>query len=307
MNIIPTIGQPLITTKHGFLFAGGKTMVETQGQQVEQAKMGLYLTSDYFSGGEIRATFRHENIDEYSCSEIILAYNPETKDSLHVGIPRDLSLISLRAWSNGRWETIAAAGDRIALVSGKDYEIHCVVRGSQVSVFCNGVKLIQSNLPYSISKSQCGLFFIGTGKIEARNFQTISTKPKAFVIMQFSSPYNEVYTEVIKSVCADLNVEVMRIDESMGPSLIIADIVQGIETSAFIIADISPVNANVFYEVGYAHGIKKPTILIAERNTKLPFDVSPIRTLFYDNSISGKPKLEKGLRDYIRHILGDVK
>ncbi len=306
MNIIPAIGQPLKKTEKGWQFQGGMSTIENQGQQIPQAKMGLHLTSEYFSGGEITATFNHKKVDEFSCSEIVLAYNPDTKDSLHIGIPRDFSLISVRPWIKGKWDIIASSGDRESLTPNTDYEIKCELVGSQVSVFCNGIKLIQSNLPYAFPRCQYGLFFIGSDKIDVKKIKTVNTKPKAFVITQFSSPYNEVYAEVIKNVCNELNVDVLRIDESMSSGLIISDIVQAIEKSAFVIADISPTNANVFYEVGYAHGINKPTILIAERNTKLPFDLSPSRTLFYENSISGKPKLEQGLKEYISSILGDA-
>jgi len=117
--------------------------------------------------------------------------------------------------------------------------------------------------------------------------------------MQFSAPYNDVYSEVIKNVCDEEGMEVLRIDEETGPGLIIADIVKAIIDAKVIIAEISPNNANVFYEVGYAHALKKPTILIAEKGTKLPFDVSPFRTLFYENTIAGKNKLEKGLKKHI--------
>ena len=54
-----------------------------------------------------------------------------------------------------------------------------------------------------------------------------------------------------------------------------------------------------FYEVGYAHALCNPTILLAEKGTRLPFDVSPFRTLFYENSIAGKRVFEEGLR---RHV-----
>lgn len=85
--------------------------------------------------------------------------------------------------------------------------------------------------------------------------------------------------------------------------MIIQDISKHINESKFIIADISPINANVFYEVGYAHALNKPTILIAEKDTRLPFDVSSFRTLFYENTIGGKNKLENGLRKHIKAIL----
>jgi hypothetical protein len=70
-----------------------------------------------------------------------------------------------------------------------------------------------------------------------------------------------------------------------------------------VIADITPDNPNVFYEVGYAHGIKKPTILLSDRRRdKLPFDVSGFRTLFYDNTIGGKKAVEENLTKHLENM-----
>ncbi len=40
-----------------------------------------------------------------------------------------------------------------------------------------------------------------------------------------------------------------------------------------------------------------------EKEAKLPFAVSLFRTLFYENSIGDKGKLEEGLKRYIKAIL----
>src|SRR5262250_1329054 len=48
------------------------------------------------------------------------------------------------------------------------------------------------------------------------------------------------------------------------PASIIEDIIRGIETAQIVIAEITPTNENVFYEVGYAHALKKPTILLVD-------------------------------------------
>lgn len=70
-----------------------------------------------------------------------------------------------------------------------------------------------------------------------------------------------------------------------------------------VIADITPDNPTVFYEVGYAHGIKKPTILLSERRREaLPFDVSGFRTLFYDNTIGGKGEVETRLTKHLQSM-----
>jgi hypothetical protein len=91
--------------------------------------------------------------------------------------------------------------------------------------------------------------------------------------MQFSTPYNELYQDVIRPICDELKLNVLRADETYGPGLIIADITKEIAESRIVIAEVSPLNTNVFYEVGYAHALNKPTILIAENplNCRLMF------------------------------------
>ena len=121
-------------------------------------------------------------------------------------------------------------------------------------------------------------------------------------MLQFSAPYNELFAEVIRPVTKELGLTCIRADESFGPGVIIQDIERQILEAQIVIADITPANSNVYYEVGYAHALQKPTILIAEKTTDLPF-VSPFRILFYENSIAGKTKVEEGLRNHLKAIL----
>jgi hypothetical protein len=139
--------------------------------------------------------------------------------------------------------------------------------------------------------------------ITIRDFSVDAVQPTAFAIMQFSAPYNELYAEVIRPLTEELGLTCIRADESFGPGVIIHDIERQILEAQVIIADITPANSNVYYEVGYAHALQKPTILIAEKTTDLPFDVSPFRVLFYENSIAGKTKVEAGLRNHLKAIL----
>ena len=108
---------------------------------------------------------------------------------------------------------------------------------------------------------------------------------------------------MIKDVCDEFELRAVRSDETYGPGVIIADIINEISEAKFIIAEVSEKNPNVFYEVGFAHAIRKPTILIAQKETELPFDISPFRVLFYENTIGGKKKVEDRLRRHIEAIL----
>ena len=129
--------------------------------------------------------------------------------------------------------------------------------------------------------------------------------PPSCVVMQFSGQFNELYEDVIQPVCADLGIEAYRASDIYRPGVILQDIIQGLTESHVIIAEITPANPNVCYELGYSHALQKPTILLADRETtKLPFDISGYRVIFYDNTIRGKSSVESELRQHLNNILG---
>ncbi len=150
---------------------------------------------------------------------------------------------------------------------------------------------------------QAGFFCKADHLITVRNFTVEATKPQAFVVMQFGGRYDEVYDDVVKEVCKSYEIKVLRADEVSGPGLIIGDIIREIFTSQLIIADITPSNPNVYFEVGYALALGKPMILLAQKGTSLPFDVAGFRVLFYEDTIGGKKKLEDGLKKHLDAIL----
>ncbi len=121
--------------------------------------------------------------------------------------------------------------------------------------------------------------------------------------MQFSAPYNELFTQVIKPICREFGIEVEREDEAYGPGVIMQDIIRTMIESSMIVAEITPANPNVYYDVGYAHALSKPTVSIAEAGMKLPFDLSGFRTLFYQNTMDGNAKFEEGLRKHLDAVL----
>jgi hypothetical protein len=123
--------------------------------------------------------------------------------------------------------------------------------------------------------------------------------------MQFTEDFNALYTEVIKPVCEEFGYEAVRADDIYTSGLIIREITQNIQDASVIIADITPNNQNVYCEVGYAHGLNKATILLSDRKQeRLPFDISGFRTLFYENSISGKSQVEESLRKHLLSLPG---
>ena len=55
-----------------------------------------------------------------------------------------------------------------------------------------------------------------------------------------------------------------------------------IVTVALRRADLSGKNPNVFYELGLAHAIGKPVVMVAATIDDVPFDLRGLRTILYD-------------------------
>lgn len=130
-------------------------------------------------------------------------------------------------------------------------------------------------------------------------------KPQAFVVMQFNTrEYEDLFEEVIQPQCELAGLETFRATDTYSPGIVISDIAREIARSRVVIAEITPANPNVYYEVGYADALRKPVILIADRTLKdIPFDVRPYRIIFYENSIGGKKRVEDELSKYLSTIL----
>lgn len=264
--------------------------------------VGTAMSDQWFGGGSASAAITFDDVDNRSACDLVLFRNPATGAFLSAGISNEVHFW-IHHFDKG-WTAHAAAGGPNMLKPGRTYQVQARVRGSLVTLVVNGVEVCSANLPFPLPRSQAGIWCRGNHDIFVTDFQTTSEPPRAFVVMQFTSPYNELYREVVKPVCEEMGVDVRRADETYGPGLIIADVVKQIDEAKFVIAEITPKNPNVYYEVGYAHARGKPTVLIADRELeKLPFDLSPFRTLFYENSIEGKRRIEDGLRHHLNALL----
>jgi hypothetical protein len=92
---------------------------------------------------------------------------------------------------------------------------------------------------------------------------------------------------------ADLTT--VRADDVGEPGQITAQAVQHCLKAKAAVADLTGGNPNVYYELSVRHGALLPVVLIAEVGTKLPFDISQSRVIFFDHtdlSSAGQAKEE---------------
>lgn len=87
---------------------------------------------------------------------------------------------------------------------------------------------------------------------------------------------------VFKSILDELGYESIRADKIGTPNSISNDIVKSILESDLMIADVSDLNPNVFYELAVRNSIQKPVIVIKGKSQKMPFDIYDKRAISLD-------------------------
>jgi hypothetical protein len=124
-----------------------------------------------------------------------------------------------------------------------------------------------------------------------------------FVMMPFTPKLKPVYDKHLKKVAKKLKLSIRRGDDIFSAHPVMDDIWADIHASRLMIADCTGRNANVFYEIGMAHTVGKPVILITQNKDDMPFDVKHVRFLDYAPTASGMKALEINLERTIKETL----
>jgi len=108
--------------------------------------------------------------------------------------------------------------------------------------------------------------------------------PEVFVIAPFDRELEPVL-EAVRRAALEAGLTVRRFDEITPGALLTSSILDRIRHADLIIADVSRQSSNVMYELGFAHALRKPTILllnIKSENSRLPADLAGLRYFLYD-------------------------
>lgn len=120
---------------------------------------------------------------------------------------------------------------------------------------------------------------------------------KVFVVMPFAAEFEDVYILGIREVAERMNLIVERADDIEHNDSILDIIQDRIRGCNVVVADASTANPNVFYEVGYAHGADRPTILICRKGEKIPFDIQAKNIILYSSIVDLRERLSKRLNE----------
>jgi len=127
-------------------------------------------------------------------------------------------------------------------------------------------------------------------------------REQVFMIMSFDEKYYNLFN-MIQAIASQSDVEATRADEDDQKNRKIRPaIFSQIREAVMIISEISSGRANVFYETGWAHALGKTTLLLAEENAEIPFDLDDYRVVKYNPNLPPstlKKNLQLEFNDYL--------
>ncbi|OZF33132.1 hypothetical protein CH294_18100 [Rhodococcus sp. 14-2483-1-1] len=263
--------------KYGFIKSeGGKLLLE------ERARRAIAPQSD----GDRVASFQEAVLAAPEISDVYSFYRGENlPDSNFLvnaltdkfGIPADKTAEFLSIFNDSleQAELIDNSGDRPRLRDiGRD-ERH------------------QSSPPKTLDSSRIDALAGGAGT--------------CFVMQPFQAPLGGYYESIFLPAIEQTGLRAVRADADIfGTGKIIDQIWRGISNAAVLIAELTTKNPNVFYELGLAHALQKPVILVSSNQDDVPFDLRHIRVILYDQSdpFWGNKLIDK-VADNVRSALND--
>jgi hypothetical protein len=278
------------------------------GPQPEQHRpFGICVCKSRLSEGDAGVTVHlpQNDPEKEACGRILFGYRRWDLDYYSIGVGGYGFAYVIDRYEPGTgWRALRYAGSKEDF-RPEPYEIRISVRGLKVILADGEIRLLEDVLPSPVPPGHVGLFAWGNHPVEFTDMFVDERRGTAFVVMQFTPPYTELYEQVIKKVAEEqFKLEAYHAEEAFG-RVILQDIVTGIQEATVVIAEITPANKNVFYEVGYAHARNVPTILLVAKGTELPFDIRGYRCILYENTIAGKSKVEEELAHHLRAILNE--
>ncbi len=87
---------------------------------------------------------------------------------------------------------------------------------------------------------------------------------------------------IVTPSAAAVDLVAVRADQIGQPGIITRQVIEHVVLAKAAVIDLTGENPNVYYEMAVRHTAKLPTVLIADKDQKLPFDIQQMRTIFFD-------------------------
>lgn len=139
--------------------------------------------------------------------------------------------------------------------------------------------------------------------------------PSAFVVMPFREEWSDtVFREMIEPGIVDAHLACVRGDTIVRVGDLTQNVWGAMLHAGIVVADVSALNANVFYELGLAHALGKDTVILKQAGARVPADIGGAHYFEYDlqSLANGRESLRLELSEWadstrahgVRRIMG---
>lgn len=140
---------------------------------------------------------------------------------------------------------------------------------------------------------------LGSGSFPVTPYFGLPTPTKEpldiFVVMSFDSKLRPIYDSHILKVARSLQLTARRADDFFSTHHVMSDVWEAMNAARLVVADCTGRNPNVFYEIGMAHTLGRPVVLITQHSRDVPFDLQAVRYIEYEYTPPGMEKFEHRL------------
>lgn len=110
---------------------------------------------------------------------------------------------------------------------------------------------------------------------------------------------------VLSPVLLKLGFQVIAPHNIDKPGSITKQIIEHLLEDDLVIANLTLLNPNVLYELAVRHAKRLPVVSLAEKGTKLPFDIADERTIYFVNDYAGAEALKVQLEVTVTSAMAD--
>ncbi|MEJ8839718.1 hypothetical protein [Ramlibacter sp. AN1133] len=186
------------------------------------------------------------------------------------------------------YSSIPRVFDRVKVRTDGEVDLN-ILSASTAEPFlaCGGPEQFLEWLFLKMDAGQSGLASGARSEVSAQGAAAeLPIRPgTAFVLMAMDPKkpeLDDVYA-AIRAICGEFNIDARRADKFEHDEQITDLILRELRTSEFLIADLTYERPNVYYEVGYAHALRKRPILFRREGTNLHFDLAVHNVREYRN------------------------
>ena len=178
-------------------YKGGDERFAAHGQEFP---IGILVNNRELLSGACKVDVEFEEVSSgIFAGGIILGYRSQERYYLEVQLGAGQAAYCVSEFVTGfGWRPLKWAGPRDVLEAGRKYALEVRLRGQELRVSVDGVKVLEILIPRPLEGRQTGLVAAGSHHVRFSNFAAVADRPRAFVAMEYRKPFDTFYREVIK-------------------------------------------------------------------------------------------------------------